>query len=76
MRRLAAMAAPPMFSDVLIMRTLIRFSIVSANLGIMADICHINPMILFEAWTYAPKSPFNVRFIRLMALAMNELVLA
>ena len=33
-------------------------------------------MILFEAWTYAPKSPFNVRFIRLMALAMNELVLA
>ena len=31
MRRLAAMAAPPMFSDVLIMSTLIRFSFVSSG---------------------------------------------
>ena len=69
-KRLAAMAAPPVLSDVFIINTLMVLCKVYAKVLFFMGIC------FFPSVFYAPKSPFNVRLMRRMAFAQKELVRA
>ena len=68
-RRWAAMAAPPIRSDVLMISTLMC-------INVYAKVRFLEEMFGIFLPFYAPKSPFKVRLIRRMALAINELVRA